>query len=96
MLLAASSGLPLESRAMKAILRPPSPPAALNFSTSIHQGVPGGDPELGDAAGQDRRHTDLDGFVLGSRDERKAGNPVAAAERPCRLLMKARGGSFAA
>src|SRR5262245_20764740 len=34
-LLAASSGLPLESRVMISILRPPRPPAALNFSASI-------------------------------------------------------------
>ena len=34
-LFAASSGLPLESRVMISILRPPRPPAALNFSTSV-------------------------------------------------------------
>ena len=34
-LLAASSGLPLESRVMSSILRPPRPPAALNLSASI-------------------------------------------------------------
>ena len=64
---AASCGWPLESRITISICRPASPPAALTFSTSSITRVARRGSELRNAAGQNRRHADLDGLGLRAR-----------------------------